>query len=148
MRWRQLVEARIGGIIALHAMLTEKTWRSGHAGKVGCPPAIAYPEALILAFPAPTLRLAAWGERRAEREYLGLLTLALDHGLEQIEPLLAGGDPLTLESVRTQLGIILEPQENRIIPVDFRAELDQYDALLSEELQNAPAPAQEVAHVC
>ena len=90
----------------------------------------------------------ARGERCAEREYLGLLTLALEHGLEPVQALLEPTRPLTLEAVREGLGIRREDLTPKIIPVDFRPELGGYDALLSADLQAASAAQPEVARGC
>lgn len=90
--------------------------------------------------------VAALGERCAEREYLGLLALAIDHGQETLEALLeTTSAPVTLEAVRTRLGLLQEPVQQKVITVDFRAELSPYDGLLSAELHSASAAAGEEA---
>jgi hypothetical protein len=92
--------------------------------------------------------VASVGERRAEREYLGLLALAMDHGQEPIEALLALIQPLSLEAVQARLGLLEEPAAaHKIIAVDFQAELGHYDGLLSSALQAASAEPEEVIHV-
>ncbi len=92
------------------------------------------------------------GERCAEREYLGLLALALDHGLEQVQAVLEQTQPISMEAVREALGVVAEEIAAKIIPVDFRAELGPYDALLSEEFQADSAVEEneekEAAHGC
>jgi hypothetical protein len=74
------------------------------------------------------------GERRAEREYLGLLALALDHGVGPVESLLEGsiaqGIPWTLEQVRAALGCEPSAPPDKVIMVDFQADLSGYDTLL------------------
>lgn len=93
--------------------------------------------------------VAALGERRAERDYLGLLALAMDHGQETLEALLkTAAAPATLETVRARLGLLQEPLQQKVITVDFRAELSPYDGLSSTQLQAASAAGEEVAHGC
>ena len=74
------------------------------------------------------------GERCAEREYLGLLALALDHGVPPVESVLAGalaeGTPCTLERVQAALGCAPEAPPGKVIIVDFQADLSAYDTLL------------------
>ena len=92
--------------------------------------------------------VAALGERRAEREYLGLLALANEHGQEPIEALLALVQPLTLEAVRARLGLLQEPLgAHKIVTVDFQAELSHYDRFLSSAVQAASVEPEEVVHV-
>jgi hypothetical protein len=63
---------------------------------------------------------------RSEREYLGMLALALEHGLENVEAVIEQEGPLpALDGVRARLGI-----RCRIIEVDFAADLSSYDALI------------------
>jgi hypothetical protein len=78
------------------------------------------------------LLLESRGERRAEREYLKLLELALEHGLERIETeLVALGGQLSVEALRARLGASANEHGSKIIAVDFQADLSGYDALLS-----------------
>ena len=74
------------------------------------------------------------GERRAEREYLGILAFALDHGLEAVEAVLKESRQLCIEEVGERLGVRTVEREEKIIAVDFQAELSGYDTLLSDEL--------------
>jgi len=75
---------------------------------------------------------------RAEREYLGMLGLALEHGLANVEAALEQEGQLpTLDGVRAQLGI-----RCRIIEVDFAADLSGYDALIGTGAQEAGEVAQ------
>jgi transposase len=81
------------------------------------------------------------GERRAERAYLGLLALALDHGVSPVESLLRAwivqGTAWTLEQVQAALGCAPEAAPEKVIIVDFQADLSAYDTLL----ENAKAEA-------
>jgi len=65
---------------------------------------------------------------RAEREYLGVLLLALEEGLERIEGVLdALGQESGLDSVRSELKAC-----RKIVVVDFVANLSEYDAILQD----------------
>jgi hypothetical protein len=93
------------------------------------------------------------GERRAEREYLGLLSLALDHGVGPVESLLsasiAQGIPWTLEQVRAALGCEPSASPDKVIMVDFQADLSGYDTLLESVEAGMIAdeePMKEVQH--
>lgn len=76
---------------------------------------------------------------RADSDYLQILRLSLEHGMERIEELLGRLDPeeVSLDRIRAELG-----QQGRwreaIAPAHIEADLDAYDRLLSE--------AKEVAH--
>ena len=74
---------------------------------------------------------------RAEREYLGMLALALEHGLEKIEEkiLRFGVAGAGLDAMRREL-----EAASKVVVVDFRADLSSYDALI------AAAEQQEVCH--
>ena len=93
------------------------------------------------------------GERQAEREYLGLLALALDHGLAAVESLLLSamkeGGSWTLEQMRAALGCAPAVPPGNVIVVDFQADLSSYDALLEsihDEIDAPEEPAKEVQH--
>jgi len=78
---------------------------------------------------------------RAEREYLGILALALEHGLEAVETALAQeSNRPTLDGVRSRLGI-----RGRIITIDFTADLCAYDALIGEAADGGEDEAAEAA---
>lgn len=70
--------------------------------------------------------LARFSPGRAEREYLGILALALEHSLENVEAVLAeAGEAVTLDGVRQQLGM-----QHTVIEVNFAPDLSGYDALI------------------
>jgi len=66
---------------------------------------------------------ARYSEGRAEREYLGLLLLALEHGLAAVEALLT--EEITLDHARAQLGA-----RTSAPTLELRADLSVYDQLL------------------
>jgi hypothetical protein len=74
---------------------------------------------------------------RAEREYLGMLALALEHGLEKIEERILGFGVAGagLDAMRRELEVV-----SKVVVVDFRADLSDYDAMI------AAAGQQEVRH--
>lgn len=94
------------------------------------------------------------GERQAEREYLGLLALALDHGVAEVEShlssaLLAVSGAGTLEQVQAALGRPSGVPSGKVIVVDFQADLSSYDTLLERveaEMNTSEEPAKEVQH--
>lgn len=66
---------------------------------------------------------ARYSEGRAEREYLGLLLLALEHGLGAVEPLL--NEEITLDQARAQLGA-----RTAVPNLELQPDLSAYDQLL------------------
>lgn len=93
------------------------------------------------------------GERCAEREYLGLLALALDHGTAEVEGVLATlqheGEAWTLEGVQTVLGVATSVSRDKVIVDEFHPDLSAYDTLLesvSVEMAADDETAQEVQH--
>jgi len=74
---------------------------------------------------------------RAEREYPGMLALALEHGLEKIEEkiLSFGVTDAGLDAMRRELDAA-----SKVVVVDFRADLSNYDAMI------AAAGQEEVRH--
>jgi hypothetical protein len=74
---------------------------------------------------------------RAEREYLGMLALALEHGLEKIEEKILGFGVTDagLDAMRRELDAA-----SKVVVVDFRADLSNYDAMI------AAAGQEEVRH--
>jgi len=86
------------------------------------------------------------GERRAEREYLKLLELAIDHGLPAVAAeLMTLGAAVSLEAVRERLGLAACQQRAKIITIEFRADLHSYDALLSGSLEEMELETEEDA---
>lgn len=69
---------------------------------------------------------------RAEREYLGVLALALEHGLEKIEDIVVrfGAAKAGLDVVRRELDAA-----SKVVVVDFRADLSGYDAMIAAASQ-------------
>lgn len=94
------------------------------------------------------LLLEQSGQRRGEREYLRLLELALEHGQERVEAELTQmGDTLSITAIRERFGVSAEDPAAKIIVVDFQADLQSYDGLLSPELQQSVTRLdEEVAH--
>jgi hypothetical protein len=71
---------------------------------------------------------------RADSDYLQMLRLSLEHGMERMEELLQrfkGTPQLTLDRVRRKLG---EQGKWRDSGHDIEADLDPYDRLLSKEV--------------
>lgn len=76
---------------------------------------------------------------RAEREYLGMLRLAAEHGLSELEELIRriGPERVSLDSVRRQLEVV-----NAVVEMPFEADLSGYDRLVGSGLFEA----KEVVH--
>jgi hypothetical protein len=75
-----------------------------------------------------------FSEARADSDYLQMLRLSLEHGMERMEELLGrlkGTPQLTLDRVRRELG---EQDKWRDSGDDIEADLDPYDRLLSKEV--------------
>jgi hypothetical protein len=71
---------------------------------------------------------------RADSDYLQMLRLSLEHGMERMEELLGrlkGTPQLTLDRIRRELG---EQEKWRDSGDDIEADLDPYDLLLSKEV--------------
>jgi hypothetical protein len=81
-------------------------------------------------------------EGRAEREYLGILSLALEHGLERLEEMLGrrGWERANLDEMRRGFN-----ETRKVVVVDFRADLSGYDALIAEE-EGAVGKERELGH--
>lgn len=73
--------------------------------------------------------LSRYTEGRAEREYLGVLGLALENGLEAVEAQIErmGADRVDLDEMRRAFGA-----QSQIIEIAFEADLSAYDALLNQ----------------
>jgi hypothetical protein len=75
-----------------------------------------------------------FSEARADSDYLQMLRLSLEHGMERMEELLGrlkGTPQLTLDRVRRELG---EQDKWRDSGDDIEADLDPYDRLLGKEV--------------
>ena len=66
--------------------------------------------------------------RRARRGVLGMLALALEHGLEKIEEkiLRFGVAGAGLDAMRREIDAAI-----KVVVVDFRADLSRYDAMIA-----------------
>ena len=73
--------------------------------------------------------LSRYTEGRAEREYLGVLGLALENGLEAVEAQIEkmGAARVDLDEMRRAFGA-----QSQIIEIAFEADLSAYDALLNQ----------------
>lgn len=76
--------------------------------------------------------LSRYSGGRAEREYLAILELALEPGLEPLEAAMErmGIESVTLEGMRREFGA-----QDKIVEVAFEPDLSGYDALLEAESQ-------------
>lgn len=74
--------------------------------------------------------LSRYSEGRAEREYLGILKLALEQGTEPVEREITriGVQQVDLDEMRRAFGA-----QNSILSVDFQPDLSGYDKLLNTE---------------
>lgn len=74
--------------------------------------------------------LSKYSERRAEREYLLILELALEHGVERTQEALErlGIESADLDGTRRELRA-----QNKVVEVNFEPDLSVYDALVEAE---------------
>jgi len=91
-------------------------------------------------FPSPQWRglydalRTRYSEGRAEREYLGVLLLAAENGLERLEAILEGigWNQAGLDAVRRELEVA-----SKVVVVDFQADLRSYDAMIEAARQQS-----------
>lgn len=76
--------------------------------------------------------LSRYSEGRAEREYLGILEFALEHGLAVVEQEITkvGVDKVSLDEIRRVFG-----GQTKIVEVAFEPDLSEYDKLLEASFE-------------
>jgi hypothetical protein len=84
-----------------------------------------------------------YSQGRAEREYLGVLQLACDNGLEKVQSILQrlGWGEAGLDAVRRELDVAV-----KVVVVDFKADLGPYDAMIGASWHCEAEQTQEVGH--